>query len=90
MDTNSESEYDLVSDWGEPVPCDLYDNASTRSSEGSELEHERKGVYWFSIFFKFHIYYTKGAVGAVTHLFLVLFWSRIWQKSQKVEIIEAN
>ena len=52
VDTNSESEYDLVSDWGEPVPCDLYDNASTRSSEGSELEHESKGSTDF-LFFQF-------------------------------------
>ena len=50
VDTNSESEYDLVSDWGEPVPCDLYDNASTRSSEGSEFEHESKGSTDFLFF----------------------------------------
>ena len=50
VDTNSESEYDLVSEWGEPVPCDLYDNASTRSSEDSELEHESQGSTFFSNF----------------------------------------
>ena len=49
VDTNSESEYDLVSEWGEPVPCDLYDNASTRSSEDSELEHESQGSTFFQI-----------------------------------------